>query len=47
VLSLGYEEFVAPLIKAVQELAARNEELAAENARMEERLAAVEAAIAG
>jgi hypothetical protein len=29
VLSLGYSEFIAPLIKAVQELAARNDELAA------------------
>ena len=46
-LSLGYAEFVAPLIKAVQELAARTEELAAENARMAERLAAVEVASAG
>ena len=26
-LSLGYDEFIAPLIKAVQELAGRNEEL--------------------
>jgi hypothetical protein len=31
VLSLGYEELIAPLIKAVQELAARNDELAARN----------------
>ncbi|MGH2615508.1 MAG: hypothetical protein ACRDJC_09740, partial [Thermomicrobiales bacterium] len=43
VLSLGYEEFIAPLIKAVQELAARNEDLAAENARILERLTALEA----
>jgi hypothetical protein len=40
VLSLGYEEFIAPLIKAVQELAA-------ENARIRERLTALEAARAG
>ena len=38
VLSLGYEEFIAPLIKAVQELAARNETLAAENAAIRTRL---------
>jgi hypothetical protein len=44
VRSLGYEEFIAPLIKAVQELAARNYSLAAENARVQERLAALEAA---
>jgi hypothetical protein len=44
--SLGYQEFIAPLIKAVQELAARNDALAAENTRVQERLAAVEAALA-
>ncbi len=44
VLALGYDEFIAPLIKAVQELAARNDELAAENARVRERLSALETA---
>jgi hypothetical protein len=47
VLTLGYDEFIAPLIKAVQELAVRNEDLAAENGRIRERLAALEAARAG
>ena len=27
VLSIGYDEFIAPLIKAVQELSAQNKEL--------------------
>ena len=27
VMSIGYEEFIAPLIKAVQELTAQNKEL--------------------
>ena len=53
VLSLGYEEFIAPLIKAVQELAQQNHELAARNdelrdevthlRQLEARLAALEA----
>ena len=54
VRSLGYEELIAPLIKAVQELAGRNDELmagrdelAAENAQIRARLAAIEAALSG
>ncbi|MCC6838548.1 MAG: tail fiber domain-containing protein [Flavobacteriales bacterium] len=40
--SLAYAEFVVPLVKAVQELAAKNSELEARNSAMEERLAALE-----
>ncbi|MGH2617751.1 MAG: tail fiber domain-containing protein [Thermomicrobiales bacterium] len=47
VLTLGYDELIAPLVKAVQELAARNEDLAAENSRILERVAALEAAHVG
>jgi trimeric autotransporter adhesin len=46
-LSLGYEEFIAPLIKAVQELAARNDAMAEENARIQSRLARLEGGEAG
>jgi hypothetical protein len=46
-LSLGYEEFVSPLIKAVQELAARNDDLAAENTRILARLARLEGSNVG
>ena len=44
---LRYAEFVVPLVKAVQELAQQNEQLKAENARLEERLAAVENKLSG
>jgi hypothetical protein len=54
VRSLGYEELIAPLIKAVQELAThkdelagRNDALAAENGQIRARLAALEAALTG
>jgi hypothetical protein len=41
-LSLGHEEFIAPLIKAVQELAEENRRIAEESARIRERLAILE-----
>lgn len=54
VLSHGYSEFIAPLIKAVQELAARNDalasrndDLAAENASILARLARLEGSQTG
>lgn len=42
VRSLGYGELIAPLIKAVQELATGNDELRKENAHIMQRLAVLE-----
>jgi hypothetical protein len=47
VRSLGYEEFIAPLIKAVQELAAQNERVATRNDELATEIAQIRAALPG
>jgi hypothetical protein len=47
VRSLGYDEFIAPLIKAVQELAAQNASLAMRNDDLAAEIAQIRAALSG